>query len=130
MEARSRNRLIIVTAIVLVLLGILLYRSTTGSLSYFKTVSELKKDSGLIGKSVKVGGEVVKDSIKQGEGEIEFTLTDEKDTINVVYDGSMPSTFGEGVQVIAEGKYVSENEIEASSLVTKCPSKYEDEKIR
>lgn len=129
MEARSRNRLIIVTAIVLVLLGILLYRSSTGALSYFKTVTELKNDATLIGKSVKVGGEVVKGSVKRTEGGATFTITDKKSTISIEYTGTMPSTFGEGIQVIADGTYASANKVEANSIVTKCPSKYKSQKI-
>lgn len=130
MEKKARTRLVIVIAIVLVLLAILLYRSSIGSLSYFKTVSELKKDTSLIGKSVRVGGEVAKDSIVKKQGAVTFTLTDEKESITVIYGGTMPSAFGEGLQVIAEGTYQGGNNFEAKSLITKCPSKYKTEKIR
>jgi cytochrome c-type biogenesis protein CcmE len=129
MEARSRNRLIIVTGIVLVLLAVLLWRSSTGSLSYFKTVTELKAEKGLIGKTVKVGGEVVKGSVKRREDGVDFTISDKKSTIKISYDGTIPSTFGEGIQVIADGKYDKEDLVKADSLVTKCPSKYKSEKI-
>lgn len=130
MEKKARTRLVIVIAIVLVLLAILLYRSSIGSLSYFKTVSELKKDTSLIGKSVRVGGEVAKDSIVEKQGAVTFTLTDKKESITVIYGGTMPSAFGEGLQVIAEGTYQGGNNFEAKSLITKCPSKYKTEKIR
>ncbi len=131
MEKRSRNRLIIVTAIILALLGILLYTATRGgsNLSYFKTVTELKNDTSLIGKSVRVGGKVVADSIVKSGTDVTFTLSDTKSKIKISYEGALPSTFGENVQVIAEGIYKSENLVEADSLVTKCPSKYENKEI-
>lgn len=130
MEKRSRNRLIIVTAIILALLGTLLYVGLRGnSLAYFKTVTELKNDTSLIGKSVKVGGKVVADSIKKSGTEVTFTLSDTKSKIKISYKGALPSTFGENVQVIAVGIYKSENLVKADSLVTKCPSKYENKKI-
>lgn len=130
MEKKARTRLIIVIAIVLVLLTILLYRSSIGSLSYFKTVSELKKDKSLIGKSVRVGGEVAKGSIVKKADGITFTLTDKKESLKIVYRGTIPSAFGEGLQVIAEGTYQGGQAFEAKSLITKCPSKYKSQKIR
>lgn len=131
MEKRSRNRLVIVTVIILGLLAILLYSATRGgdNLSYFKTVTELKNDTSLIGKSVRVGGEVVPNSIKKSGTKVTFTITDTKNEINVVFTGAVPATFADDVQVIAEGKYSKANLVEADSLVTKCPSKYENEKI-
>lgn len=129
MEKRSRNRLIVVTAIVLVLLAILLYRSSAGNLSYFKTVTELKNDTTLVGKSVRVGGEVVPGSIKKKDTTVTFKIDDKKNTMSVTYTGAVPSTFAEKVQVIAEGTYAKAGLVEADSLVTKCPSKYANEKI-
>ena len=129
MEKRSRNRLIVVTAIVLVLLAILLYRSSAGNLSYFKTVTELKNDTTLVGKSVRVGGEVLPGSIKKKGTTVEFKIDDKKNTMSITYTGAVPSTFAEKVQVIAEGTYAKVGLVEADSLVTKCPSKYANEKI-
>ncbi len=131
MENRSRNRLIIVTAIVLVLLAILLYTSSQGgnSLAYFKTVTELKNNPSLVGKSVRVGGEVVPGTIKKNSTQVTFKVSDKKSTMTVTYEGAVPSTFAENIQVIAEGTYKKAGLVVADSLVTKCPSKYENKKI-
>lgn len=133
MEKRSRARLVIVTVIILGLLAILLYSATRGqnSLSYFKTVTELKNDTSLIGKSVRVGGEVVQGTIKKSGTTATFTISDKKNTITVKYVGNsaLPATLTDKVQVIAEGVYKKENLVEADALVTKCPSKYENKKI-
>lgn len=130
MERRAKTRLIIVTAIVLVLLAVLLYRSSVGSLAYFKTVTELTADQSLVGKTVRVGGQVVKGSLVKKQDGITFTLSDEKKTLKVTYAGTIPSAFGEGQQVIAEGTYGGGDTFEAKSLITKCPSKYQTKTIK
>lgn len=122
----------ITIVLIMVPICILLYatafRSSSG-LTYFKTVTELQSDSSLIGKSAKVGGQVKLGSVEQQPNGVTFTLDDTKNSIVVIYIGPMPSTFGEGIQVIAYGTYKSENLFEASSMVTKCPSKYKNSKI-
>jgi cytochrome c-type biogenesis protein CcmE len=48
--------------------------------------------------------------------------------MNVVYNGIIPDAFTEDVQVIVEGKYHKDtNTFNASTLLAKCPSKYEAE---
>lgn len=130
MEKRSQTRLVIVTVIILGLLAILLYSATRGqnSLSYFKTVTELKNDTSLIGKSVRVGGEVASGTIKKSGTSATFTISDKKNVISIRYVGNsaLPATLTDNVQVIAEGIYKKEGLVEANSLVTKCPSKYEN----
>ena len=48
-------------------------------------------------------------------------------TVPVVYRGSVPDMFKTGREVVVEGKLVSGTFV-ASSLVTKCPSKYQPAK--
>ena len=131
MEKRSKNRLVIVTVIILGLLAILLYSATRGgnNLSYFKTVTEIKNDSTLIGKSVLVGGQVVPKTIVKSGTKTTFTISDSKNKLTVTYTGAVPATFADNIQVIAEGIYKKQGLVEAESLVTKCPSKYENKKI-
>jgi cytochrome c-type biogenesis protein CcmE len=130
-EKRSKNRLVIVTVIILGLLAILLYSATRGgnNLSYFKTVTEIKNDSTLIGKSVRVGGQVVPKTIVKSGTKTTFTISDTKNKLTVTYTGAVPATFADNIQVIAEGIYKKQGLVEAESLVTKCPSKYENQKI-
>jgi cytochrome c-type biogenesis protein CcmE len=130
-EKRSKNRLVIVTVIILGLLAILLYSATRGgnNLSYFKTVTEIKNDSTLIGKSVRVGGQVVPKTIVKSGTKTTFTISDTKNKLTVTYTGAVPATFADNIQVIAEGIYKKQGLVEAESLVTKCPSKYENKTI-
>jgi cytochrome c-type biogenesis protein CcmE len=53
-------------------------------------------------------------------------MTGRNDTLKVVYNGSVPDTFKEGQQIVAEGKLIAgEDTFVASQLVIKCSSKYE-----
>ena len=125
MNKMSRNRLIVVTAIVVALIVALVwYSARGGSPSYYKRIKEIQADKSLKGVSVRVGGMVVKDSIKRDEKGIHFTIADGKARMRVNYDGVVPQTFGANVKVLAEGIYQANGELDASKLITKCPTKY------
>jgi cytochrome c-type biogenesis protein CcmE len=60
------------------------------------------------------------------EQRLAFAMTDGKEKIAVIYAGLMPDAFGDGREVVVEGTYHQDRRVlEASKLVTKCPSKYE-----
>jgi len=71
-----------------------------------------------------VTGTIVKDFKKQY---LEFNMSDaEGKAMKVVYNGIIPDTFKEDIQVIVEGKYdVNDQTFHAATVLTKCPSKYE-----
>jgi len=128
---KSRNKLLVVTAIIIALISGLTYYALSGkgSLAYFKTVKEIKADRSLIGESVKVGGKVLPGTRSRGRDGLKFAIGDAGERMWVTYKGAEPSTFGDGVQVIAEGELKSQDRLEATNLITKCPSKFENEKI-
>lgn len=124
---RSRNRLIIITAILIVVVAFFVYQSSFGTYSYYKTVTELQNDPSLIGVKVRVGGIVVKDSLKRDAKGYHFLISDKAQTMQINYDGVMPQTFGEGIQVVAEGTYRSNSQLDAKKIITKCPTKYQSQ---
>lgn len=130
-DSKSKKRLLAVTVILLAVIGFMIYNSSASTMSYFKKVYEIDKT--YVGKSVRVGGVIAKDSwTKEGRTHT-FKIYDKKDKgrlLTVVYSGPLPSTFGDNDKVIAiaEGKLVSADKLEAKSIVTQCPSKYESEK--
>lgn len=124
-DKRSRNRLIVVTVILAIVTAVLIWQSSLGSYSYYKTVTELKNDRSLVGVQVRVGGLVVKNSLKRDSSGYHFLISDKAGSIRINYDGVMPQTFGEGIQVVAEGIYGSNNQLDASKIITKCPTKYQ-----
>jgi len=129
---RAKNRLIGVTAIVLlIIVAIFASIGSRGGTAYYKTVEEIATDNSLTDERVKVGGAVVTGSWDRKSNPMRFTIKDETDTadsgptVKVVYNGSVPATFGDGVTAIVTGTLSADGEIEADEMITKCPSKYE-----
>lgn len=131
MNKRARTRLIGVTAIILIAVAAIFLTSGNNSAAYYKTVKEAASDSELVGERVKVGGAVVTGSWDKKSNPMTFEIRDEKDqdgtgpSVKVVYQGAVPSTFGDGVVAIVTGELGSDRIIQADEMITKCPSKYE-----
>lgn len=132
MNKRARNRLIGVTAIVLlIIVAIFASIGSRGGTAYYKSVEEIATDESLADERVKVGGAVVTGSWDRKSNPMRFTIKGEEDTtdagptVKVVYNGPVPSTFGDGVTAIVTGEISADGTIEADEMITKCPSKYE-----
>ncbi len=132
MNKRARNRLIGVTAIVLlIIVAIFASIGSRGGTAYYKTVEEIATDAALANERVKVGGAVVTGSWDRKSNPMTFTIKGEDDTADegptvvVVYNGAVPATFGDGVTAIVTGTLSADGKIEADEMITKCPSKYE-----
>jgi cytochrome c-type biogenesis protein CcmE len=79
---------------------------------------------------VKVGGRVVPGSYQRIEGELlhVFTvhdLVDESVTFRVEFRDALPDTFTDEVEVVLEGRLREDGVFEATTLLTKCGSRYE-----
>lgn len=115
---------IIVAAIVYLIVG-----GMKETAVYYLKVSEARARTNVENsKGMRISGDVVPGSINwQPElVKLEFLMTDHSDTIRVSYDGVKPDQLLEGQQVIAEGKIMPDGTFKAGTLMTKCPSKYEN----
>ncbi|HUP52550.1 MAG TPA: cytochrome c maturation protein CcmE [Longimicrobiales bacterium] len=79
---------------------------------------------------VKVSGQVVPGTYSRTEGELlhVFTvrdLADESSTFAVEFRDALPDTFSEDVEVVLEGRLRADGVFEATTLLTKCGSRYE-----
>lgn len=124
--SKKMKRIVITSAIVLVLLGYLVYSAMGSSFLFYKTVSELKTDASLRGESARIGGKVVKNSLKGSSSPYRFRITDGKANLQIIYEGSLPASFRDDTDVIAEGVYQQNGEFKAKTILVKCPSKYEE----
>ncbi|MCS7050666.1 MAG: cytochrome c maturation protein CcmE, partial [Thermomicrobium sp.] len=122
-------RLLGIAVVIAVAVGWLMYTGLQGTAaSYFVTVSELDaKSADVDGRRVRVGGDVVAGSIVRGApGEpIRFRITDGTSQLEVVYAGVLPDMFAEGRHVIVEGLFREGQPIQADSVLTQCPSRFE-----
>lgn len=121
-------KLIIVAGVIIAAVGFLVFNAMGSSMAYFKTVAELEQSGELTtGETFRVGGNVVPGSIERdiATNELRFTLTDGTNTLPVVYNGVVPDIFTEDVEVVAEGAVGPDGTMQASTLLTKCPSRFE-----
>lgn len=114
-------------------LGGLIYSGLDEGASYFLNVGEaLAAKPEQLGKA-RLFGTVAEEGITPAAGGlgVSFTLLDKDDqgkTIPVEYKGAVPDTFKAGVEVIVEGGLnASKGVFGATTLMTKCPSKYQKE---
>lgn len=126
MNKAAKKRLVIV-GLVIVIVAVVLF-AVLGSGGTAASLSVAQAASGdYEGKKVQVSGAVVQDSYANSGSTAVFTIADADDptaTIAVSYTGAMPATFGNGVTAICTGTLVGDT-LACSTLVTKCPSKYE-----
>lgn len=135
MNKRARTRLIGVTAIILLaVVAVIASGAFGGNTAYSRTVEEVAADQSLVGERVKVSGTVVSGSWDKKQNPMTFSIRDEADaaeegpTLKVVFDGPVPSTFGDGVVAVVTGELDGEGTVTSSDMLTKCPSKYESAK--
>jgi cytochrome c-type biogenesis protein CcmE len=127
---RARMRLLGVTAIILIVIGAILYGTRSNAAAY-QTVTQISKGEVKVGDRVKVGGAVVTGSWNKQSNPMKFTIREENDnagagaTLKVTYSGTAPNTFGDGVVAIVTGTLEKGGVVNASEMITKCPSKYE-----
>lgn len=125
MNRKSRNRLLIATAIIVAVFATVVVVLVQREGAYYRQVSDLASGE-YDGKTVQVGGQVVSGTISRDTDGVHFTmrdLTGEVSTVRVTYAGQTPAAFAAGVDVVVTGVY-SAGVITADELETKCPSKY------
>jgi cytochrome c-type biogenesis protein CcmE len=132
--AKSSNKAVYTVALVLFLggLGYLIFSGLTEDSVYFLNVSEaLAQDRTQI-KQARLFGKVSPENLRITEGKLgaSFDLIDKMESnknLRVDYKGALPDTFKEDVEVIVEGSFNPTGTVfVARTLVTKCPSKYEE----
>lgn len=115
-------------------LAYLAYTGVQESKSYYVTIAELKQQSkqgeDVYAKRLRVAGDVIPGSIKRSGMRVEFTLSENGNTLPVVYTGTdaPPDTFKDNAQALAEGHFGRDGVFQATGIQAKCASKYEAKK--
>ncbi len=113
--------------LILAVIAYLIFFGISSTQQYYLTVSELySKEPAVTGQGVRVGGNLVQSSINQDvkDNRISFVISDGKHELPVNYGGVVPDTFDRATEVIAEGKLNPDGSFTASTVLAKCPSKY------
>lgn len=99
------------------------------SMVYYLTLAEVEEKSPeMTGKSVRLAAKVKPGSVRRPasrDGALTFVVTDGKRDLPISFAGLVPETFQEGGEVLVEGKWLGAPVFAATTLIPKCPSKYE-----
>ncbi|MEG0070715.1 MAG: cytochrome c maturation protein CcmE [Raoultibacter sp.] len=123
-----KKRLVAVTGVIVIVIIIIL--AVVGGGTAAQTVTVAQAASGdFTEKRVQVSGNVVENSFQTTGNVLTFDIADPADnpnvTLHISYDKGVAATFGNDVTAICTGKIDKDGVLQASELVTKCPSKYE-----
>lgn len=132
MPARKSNLLIYLSAFILFAgaVGNLCVSAFSKNSVYFLNVAEAHAAGPEKLRQARLFGTVSEKDLAKTINSASFLLTDIDNqtlTIPVVYNGVIPDTFKSGAEVIVEGSLGSDGKFKASTLMTKCPSKYQKE---
>jgi cytochrome c-type biogenesis protein CcmE len=118
----------LLAAIIVGTLGWLAAGGVQQTATYYKEIAEIQQmGSGGVDKRLRVGGDIMANSIVREGGKVHFTLIQNDLKLNVVYMGTdpLPDTFKDGSQAVADGKMTSDGVFHATKVQAKCASKYE-----
>ena len=122
---KKNKRIIFITVLGLILTFsvVILLTTLSKNIMFFMTPTEVKESANTQDKVIRVGGLVKKGSVNKTKLIIEFTLTDCKHDVEVLYDGILPDLFREGQGIIATGK-MEDGTLKATTLLAKHDEKY------
>lgn len=134
--ARSRGSSLkyIIGGVVLTgVIAFLIFNTFQSNSVYYYTVPELKaQHAQLEGRTIRVNGTLDKASIQTDQKNLvlQFNIIESDLVLPVVYRGVAPDTMGSGESIVAEGKLDAKGVFQASSILVKCPSKYEESPVQ
>lgn len=128
MTSKQQHRFWRLGLIMLAIAGMTLFILTSlqDNILYFMTPTELlakpTKD-----KKMRLGGLVAKGSVVKDPQTltVHFNVTDNENTLAVVYQGILPDLFREGQGVIAEGKWQDDAIFQATTILAKHDENYQ-----
>lgn len=111
--------------------GCLCYAGFTENSVYFLNVAEARAQGIDKLQQARLFGVVAPHDMEKQLNSVSFYLLDKDDaslSIPVVYSGLVPDAFKTGAEVIVEGGMGAAGKFIAKTLMTKCPSKYQNRK--
>lgn len=121
-------KILAAVGVVVAAVGFLLVTAFQNTAVYYLTVSELQAAGpSLYGQPVRVAGNVVPGSIQRDPTSpvVRFEAQDVSGRMPVFYRGVLPDIFGDGIEVVVEGRYAENGSFTAHTLLAKCPSKFD-----
>jgi cytochrome c-type biogenesis protein CcmE len=123
LKRKIKYKPIVISAVILMVIGYLIYTGLRDTMVFYLTVSEvMAKSPEDLTDTQKVGGIVNAGSVQWEPKtlKLSFRLEDEQANLVVV-----PDSFKPGSEVIVEGTYRGDGNFWATTIMPKCASKYE-----
>ena len=126
MSLRFQRLLLILLSLIMIMSAVLLILyNAKENISYFFTPTELINSNYNKYKKLRIGGYVESNTfVKKSSNSFEFNMTDNKNSIKVIYEGILPDLFREGQGAVIEGKFNSENIFKATNVFAKHDENY------
>jgi len=124
---KPRHKRIAAIAVGVAALGIaaaLVLSAFQKNLVFFFTPSQVAANEAPQGRSFRIGGMVVRGSLKREGVNVEFTVTDTAKSMRVTYHGQLPDLFREGKGVVAQGQLGADGMFRASEVLAKHDENY------
>ncbi|HRD29262.1 MAG TPA: cytochrome c maturation protein CcmE [Caulobacter sp.] len=123
--ARRRLTILLAIAPVLALAAGLTLWGLRDSISLFYTPAQAREAHVAPGRAVQLGGLVLPGSVvKHPDGQVDFAISDQTETVRVTYRGDLPDLFREGQGVVAEGTFSEDGVFRAKRVLAKHDEKY------
>lgn len=124
-KARRRLWIIAAAAIVLAGAGGLASLALRDAMVFFYAPGDIASDPPQAGQHVRVGGLVVEGSVERpAAGGANFSVTDGRADLRIVYSGSLPDLFREGQGIVAEGSFDEAGVFRARTVLAKHDESY------
>lgn len=127
MKAKHQRLILAIVALVaLIGAGLLAASALRDEAAYFYAPADVKAKGVEPGEAIRLGGMVVKGSIKRAADgvTIGFDVTDGKATVPALFKGIAPDLFREGSGVVAEGAFDRGGTFVATNLLAKHDERY------
>jgi len=124
-----KNKYLFGGFIIVVFVGLMGYLVTQSNIRYEDNINKVKTEN----KTVKATGQWVKEKDYTYDNKnrmLTFYMKDEQgNEMKVVFNGAIPNNFKSAQSLVVTGKY-SDGYFTANSILTKCPSKYQEQKVQ
>ena len=128
MKKKLKYKPIIISAVIVLVIGYLIYTGLRDTMVFYLTVSEvMAKTPEDLTDTQKVGGMVTAGSVQWDPKtlKLSFKLEDQQAGLIINYSGVVPDSFKPGTEVVVEGTYRGDGNFWATTIMPKCASKYE-----
>ncbi len=114
----------LVAVVLLIAGGFLAYDTVSSSINPYLTVTQVTANPANFPGEIQVLATLSSWSFDDA-GALHLTITDGNASIEVYYSGTPPQSMQKEQKIVVIGTLASENSMNATRILTKCPSKYD-----